>query len=131
MKVVGRTKTKMTFLFSYLATQRGPEPHLHLHQFVLPHLIKAKRNETTAVSFIAGGRLQQTGICVEQSAACCVLVLLPELYLVRNLGRVFIDTFQAEPLKHIHLLRKTAFLSHLYIKTIVLPRQARDKHRKR
>ena len=58
-----------------------------------------------------------------------MLVLLPELYLVRNLGRVFIDTFQAEPLKHIHLLRKTAFLSHLYIKTIVLPRQARAKHR--
>jgi hypothetical protein len=27
------------------------------------------------------------------------------------------------------LLRKTAFLSHLYIKTIILPRQARDKHR--
>jgi hypothetical protein len=26
-------------------------------------------------------------------------------------------------------LRKTAFLSHLYIKTIILPRQARDKHR--
>jgi hypothetical protein len=26
-------------------------------------------------------------------------------------------------------LRKTAFLSHLYKKTIVLPRQARDKHR--
>jgi hypothetical protein len=27
------------------------------------------------------------------------------------------------------LLRKTAFLSHFYIKTIILPRQARDKHR--
>ena len=27
------------------------------------------------------------------------------------------------------LLRKTAFLSHLFIKTIILPRQARDKHR--
>ena len=27
------------------------------------------------------------------------------------------------------LLRKTAFWSHLYIKTIILPRQARDKHR--
>jgi hypothetical protein len=27
------------------------------------------------------------------------------------------------------ILRKTAFLRHLYIKTIVLPRQARDKHR--
>jgi hypothetical protein len=26
-------------------------------------------------------------------------------------------------------LRKTAFLSHLYIKTNILPRQARDKHR--
>jgi hypothetical protein len=26
-------------------------------------------------------------------------------------------------------LRKTVFLSHFYIKTIVLPRQARDKHR--
>eukprot|EP01046_Picozoa_sp_COSAG06_P034388 COSAG06_NODE_3597_length_5138_cov_4.401865_2_plen_227_part_00 len=26
-------------------------------------------------------------------------------------------------------LRKTAFLSHLYIKCIILPRQARDKHR--
>jgi hypothetical protein len=26
-------------------------------------------------------------------------------------------------------LRKTAFLSHLYVKTIILPRQARDKHR--
>ena len=26
-------------------------------------------------------------------------------------------------------LRKTAFLSHLYIETIILPRQARDKHR--
>jgi hypothetical protein len=26
-------------------------------------------------------------------------------------------------------LRKTAFLSHLYTKTIILPRQARDKHR--
>jgi hypothetical protein len=26
-------------------------------------------------------------------------------------------------------LRKTVFLSHLYIKTIILPRQARDKHR--
>jgi hypothetical protein len=26
-------------------------------------------------------------------------------------------------------LQKTAFLSHLYIKTIILPRQARDKHR--
>jgi hypothetical protein len=26
-------------------------------------------------------------------------------------------------------LRKTAFLSHLCIKTIILPRQARDKHR--
>jgi hypothetical protein len=26
-------------------------------------------------------------------------------------------------------LRKTAFLSHVYIKTIILPRQARDKHR--
>jgi hypothetical protein len=26
-------------------------------------------------------------------------------------------------------LRKTAFLSHLYIKMIILPRQARDKHR--
>jgi hypothetical protein len=26
-------------------------------------------------------------------------------------------------------LRKTAFLSHFYIKTIILPRQARDKHR--
>jgi len=29
----------------------------------------------------------------------------------------------------IPVLRKTAFLSHLYIKTIILPRQARDKHR--
>ena len=28
-----------------------------------------------------------------------------------------------------YTLRKTAFLSHLYIKTIILPRQARDKHR--
>ena len=27
-------------------------------------------------------------------------------------------------------MRKTQFLSHLYIKTIILPRQARDKHRK-
>ena len=27
------------------------------------------------------------------------------------------------------LVRKTAFLCHLYIKTIILPRQARDKHR--
>jgi len=27
------------------------------------------------------------------------------------------------------LLRKTAFLSHLYIKTNILPRQARNKHR--
>eukprot|EP01046_Picozoa_sp_COSAG06_P072067 COSAG06_NODE_20913_length_776_cov_2.901034_1_plen_115_part_00 len=27
------------------------------------------------------------------------------------------------------LLRKTAFLRHLYLKTIILPRQARDKHR--
>jgi hypothetical protein len=27
------------------------------------------------------------------------------------------------------LLRKTAFLSHLYIKCIILPRQARDKYR--
>ena len=26
-------------------------------------------------------------------------------------------------------LRKTAFLRHLYIKTNILPRQARDKHR--
>ena len=26
-------------------------------------------------------------------------------------------------------LRKTAFLRHLYIKTIILPRQAQDKHR--
>jgi hypothetical protein len=26
-------------------------------------------------------------------------------------------------------VRKTAFLSHLYIKTNILPRQARDKHR--
>ena len=26
-------------------------------------------------------------------------------------------------------VRKTAFLSHVYIKTIILPRQARDKHR--
>jgi hypothetical protein len=26
-------------------------------------------------------------------------------------------------------LQKTAFLSHQYIKTIILPRQARDKHR--
>jgi hypothetical protein len=25
--------------------------------------------------------------------------------------------------------QETAFLSHLYIKTIILPRQARDKHR--
>jgi hypothetical protein len=31
--------------------------------------------------------------------------------------------------KRLHL-RKTAFLRcHLYIKTIILPRQARDKHR--
>jgi hypothetical protein len=29
----------------------------------------------------------------------------------------------------IKMLRKTAFLSHLYIKTNILPRQARDKHR--
>ena len=29
----------------------------------------------------------------------------------------------------IMVLRKTAFLSNLYIKTIILPRQARDKHR--
>jgi hypothetical protein len=28
-----------------------------------------------------------------------------------------------------HILRKPAFLSHLCIKTIILPRQARDKHR--
>jgi hypothetical protein len=27
------------------------------------------------------------------------------------------------------VLRKTAFLSRFYIKTIILPRQARDKHR--
>jgi hypothetical protein len=27
------------------------------------------------------------------------------------------------------LRKKTGFLSHLYIKTIILPRQARDKHR--
>eukprot|EP01046_Picozoa_sp_COSAG06_P027978 COSAG06_NODE_2497_length_6757_cov_80.480625_5_plen_119_part_00 len=27
-------------------------------------------------------------------------------------------------------VRKTHFLSHLYIKTIILPRQARDKHKK-
>jgi hypothetical protein len=27
------------------------------------------------------------------------------------------------------VLRKTGFLSHLYIKTMILPRQARDKHR--
>jgi hypothetical protein len=27
-------------------------------------------------------------------------------------------------------VRKTYFLRHLYIKTIILPRQARDKHRK-
>jgi hypothetical protein len=26
-------------------------------------------------------------------------------------------------------VRKTYFLRHLYIKTIILPRQARDKHR--
>jgi hypothetical protein len=28
-----------------------------------------------------------------------------------------------------HALRKTAFLSHLNIKTIIVPRQARDKHK--
>jgi hypothetical protein len=28
-----------------------------------------------------------------------------------------------------HALQKTAFLSHSYLKTIILPRQARDKHR--
>ena len=26
-------------------------------------------------------------------------------------------------------MRKTTFLSHFYVKTIILPRQARDKHR--
>eukprot|EP01046_Picozoa_sp_COSAG06_P045433 COSAG06_NODE_6280_length_3001_cov_2.106134_5_plen_58_part_00 len=28
------------------------------------------------------------------------------------------------------LVRKTPFLSHVYVKTIILPRQARDKHGK-
>jgi hypothetical protein len=38
--------------------------------------------------------------------------------------------FRFAPLMHrAGRLRKTAFLSHLYIKTIILPRQARDKHR--
>jgi hypothetical protein len=36
--------------------------------------------------------------------------------------------FTFDPVVHPGL-RKTAFLSHLYIKTIILPRQARDKHR--
>jgi hypothetical protein len=40
--------------------------------------------------------------------------------------RRFVHTTMAYPPTH---LRKTAFLSHLYIKTISLPRQARDKHR--
>jgi len=32
--------------------------------------------------------------------------------------------------ERVHIrLRKTAFLRHLYIKTNILPRQARDKHR--
>ena len=30
---------------------------------------------------------------------------------------------------HLLRLRQKAFLSHLYIKTIILPRQVRDKHR--
>ena len=33
------------------------------------------------------------------------------------------------PANHL-ALRETPFLSHLYLKTIILPRQARDKHRK-
>jgi hypothetical protein len=35
----------------------------------------------------------------------------------------------AHALKEVGAVRKTAFLSHLYIKTIILPRQAQDKHR--
>jgi hypothetical protein len=35
----------------------------------------------------------------------------------------------ARPASERSHLRKTAFLSHLYIKTNILPRQARDKHR--
>jgi hypothetical protein len=31
--------------------------------------------------------------------------------------------------RYAETLRKTAFLRHLYIKTNILPRQARDKHR--
>jgi hypothetical protein len=32
-------------------------------------------------------------------------------------------------LMRLSLCEKTAFLSHLYMKTNILPRQARDKHR--
>jgi hypothetical protein len=39
------------------------------------------------------------------------------------------DASKAENRRRDIHLRKTAFLSHLYIKTIILPRQARDKHR--
>ena len=39
---------------------------------------------------------------------------------------VFLDLAPQSPRRD---LRKTAFLRHLYIKTIILPRQAQDKHR--
>jgi hypothetical protein len=43
-------------------------------------------------------------------------------------GREQAPATAAVRLERRETLRKTAFLSHFYIKTIILPRQARDKH---
>jgi hypothetical protein len=40
-----------------------------------------------------------------------------------------IETGDEGPIPNARQVRKRHFLSHLYIKVIILPRQARDKHR--
>ena len=47
----------------------------------------------------------------------------------RSFVFLFVSNVARRPLRRLGTCVKTAFLSHLYIKTNILPRQARDKHR--
>jgi hypothetical protein len=51
----------------------------------------------------------------------------PDHFLIENAVDIMRGTYRFSII--LPALRKTAFLSHLHIKTIILPRQARDKHR--